>query len=42
MIVKENICNKSDVYFRKSIDNEVIKAYVKSGEPFGKAGAYGI
>ena len=36
------MCHKSDVYFRKTIDDQVIKAYVKSGEPFGKAGAYGI
>ena len=24
------------------MDNDIIEAYVKSGEPFGKAGGYGI
>ena len=34
-------CEKSDVWFRKLSPYE-IQNYIKSGEPFGKAGAYGI
>jgi len=40
-VQKQNCCNKTDVFF-KSITNDEIWAYIKSGEPFGKAGGYGI
>ena len=36
-----SFCEKSDVYFKKITDCE-IENYIKSGEPFGKAGAYAI
>ena len=39
---RKNSLNKSDVYFNKSITDEVLKAYIASKEPFGKAGGYGI
>jgi len=38
---KENILDRTKVYFNK-MDDQTIKSYVASGEPFGKAGGYGI
>ncbi|TNV75586.1 hypothetical protein FGO68_gene1096 [Halteria grandinella] len=38
---KKNILDKTRVHFLP-LSDEVIKAYVESGEPFGKAGGYGI
>ncbi len=39
---RENFdCVKTDVYFRKLSEDEVW-AYINTGEPFDKAGAYGI
>lgn len=37
----ETFCEKTDVYF-KEIDDAAIDAYVRSGEPMDKAGAYAI
>lgn len=34
-------CSKTDVYFRPLEETE-IRAYIRSGEPFDKAGGYGI
>ena len=34
-------CSKTDVYFR-SLEEEEIWDYIRSGEPFDKAGGYGI
>ena len=39
---RQNITNRTDVYFNQHIDNNVLTAYIDSKEPFGKAGAYGI
>lgn len=36
-----SFCEKSDVYFKELTDTE-IKNYIKTKEPFGKAGAYAI
>jgi len=36
-----SFCEKSDVYFKELSEDE-IRNYIESGEPFGKAGAYGI
>ncbi len=41
IVKKENILDRTKVYFEK-MDDETIRAYVESGEPFGKAGGYGI
>jgi predicted house-cleaning NTP pyrophosphatase (Maf/HAM1 superfamily) len=38
---KENILDRTKVFFN-SLTDEVILAYIESGEPFGKAGGYGI
>ena len=38
---RDTFCVKTDVYFR-SLENEEIEEYVNSGEPFDKAGGYGI
>ena len=38
---KANILDRTKVYFEK-MDDLTIKSYVASGEPFGKAGGYGI
>ena len=38
---KANILDRTKVYFEK-MDDLTIKCYVDSGEPFGKAGGYGI
>jgi septum formation protein len=37
----ENIVDRTTVFFQK-LDDETIWAYIESGEPFGKAGGYGI
>lgn len=37
----ENILDKTRVFF-EHVDDEVLWKYIKSGEPFGKAGGYGI
>ncbi|MDD6236550.1 MAG: Maf family protein [Clostridiales bacterium] len=34
-------CSKTDVYFRP-LEEEEIRDYIRSGEPFDKAGGYGI
>ncbi len=36
-----NICDSAKVFFR-AIDDDELEAYLDSGEPFDKAGAYGI
>lgn len=36
-----NICDSAKVFFRH-IDDDELEAYLDSGEPFDKAGAYGI
>lgn len=36
-----NICDSAKVFFR-AIDGDELEAYLDSGEPFDKAGAYGI
>ena len=33
--------DRTTVHFEK-MDDETVRAYVESGEPFGKAGGYGI
>ena len=38
---EESICEKTHVHFRPLNDGE-IRAYIRSGEPMDKAGAYGI
>ena len=38
---KENILDRTRVFFNP-LSDEVIHAYIESGEPFGKAGGYGI
>ena len=37
----ENFVEKTTVHFWQGITDEMIWAYVRSGEPFGKAGGYG-
>lgn len=37
----ETIVDTTKVFFEK-LDEETVKHYVESGEPFGKAGGYGI
>jgi septum formation protein len=39
--IEKNFVEQADVYFRPLSDAE-IKAYIATGEPFDKAGAYGI
>ena len=39
--VVRSFCETTSVWFRKLIDEE-IKGYIATGEPFDKAGAYGI
>ena len=41
VLQQENVLNETKVFF-EHLDEATIKAYVESGEPFGKAGAYGI
>ena len=38
---RENILDRTRVFF-SPLSDEVIHAYIESGEPFGKAGGYGI
>jgi septum formation protein len=38
---KSNILDRTRVFF-EPLSDEVIQAYIESGEPFGKAGGYGI
>ena len=38
---KENILDRTTVHF-ETMDDETVRSYVESGEPFGKAGGYGI
>lgn len=38
---KENVVDCSKVFFEK-LDDETLTAYINTGEPFGKAGGYGI
>ena len=37
----ENFVEKTTVHFWEGITDEMLWAYVKTGEPFGKAGGYG-
>lgn len=39
--VKITLCEETKVYFKNLTESE-ISWYIKSGEPFGKAGSYGI
>jgi septum formation protein len=41
VVKKENVISKTEVTF-SDLTAEEIDAYVESGEPFGKAGGYGI
>ena len=38
---EKNFYEKTEVFF-KTLDTEEIKAYIRTGEPMDKAGAYGI
>jgi predicted house-cleaning NTP pyrophosphatase (Maf/HAM1 superfamily) len=37
----QNVVDETKVFF-ENIDDETIWKYIESGEPFGKAGGYGI
>ena len=40
-MAKQNVTNRTDVHFAELSDAQ-LWSYIKSGEPFGKAGGYGI
>jgi predicted house-cleaning NTP pyrophosphatase (Maf/HAM1 superfamily) len=37
----ENVVDRTRVFFER-MNDETIMSYVENGEPFGKAGGYGI
>ena len=40
--VVENLVERTDVFWNQGVSDEALQAYIASGEPEGKAGAYAI
>ena len=38
----DNVVERTDVHWNKEINEETLRAYIATGEPQGKAGAYAV